>query len=144
MQSVVRKTNATYVKRFAQMKTSSHGIITEYAEDWQTFKDKANTFKDKANTFAFKDKAHTFAFKNAASTRLRSKTQRLVTRRFGIDGRRFKLLKNALRKAALRQITEQSLKGVVKRFALPTHPIAQSMDCETRQVVYDVALLMII
>ena len=81
MQGVVKKADATYVKRLAQIKTSSHSNITEYA----------------ANTFAFKDKA---------STRLPSQTRRLVTRRFGIDERRFELLKGTLHKDALRQITE--------------------------------------
>ena len=63
----------------------------------------AQRYKD---TTAFKDKENTWAFKAKASTRLPSQTRRLVTRRFGIDERRFELLKGALRKDALRQITE--------------------------------------
>jgi len=72
----------------------------------QRYKDKANTFEDKANTFAFKDKENTIVFQGKVSTRLPSQTRRLVTRFFGIDERRFELLKCALHKDALRQITE--------------------------------------
>jgi len=63
----------------------------------------AQRYKD---TTAFKDKENTWAFKAKASTRLPSQTRRLVTRRFGIDERRFELLKGTLHKDALRQITE--------------------------------------
>ena len=73
------------------------------------------------------------AFTDAAigykTLRNRWKTLWIVERRFA-QGR-----------ASTNNKTIYRNKGVVKRFALPMHSIAQSMDCKTKQVVYDRFLL---